>query len=65
MDSYASVNKIYKEFFNESKPARAAFAVAALPAGVLVEIECVACLAARQGINVMALRESRRRQMPA
>ena len=44
MDSYASVNNIYEEFFNEAKPARAAFAVAALPAGALIEIECVACL---------------------
>ena len=44
MDLYTSVNKIYEEFFDEAKPARAAFAVAALPAGALNEIECVACL---------------------
>jgi 2-iminobutanoate/2-iminopropanoate deaminase len=44
MSAYASVNKIYTEFFSEAKPARAAFAVSALPAGALIEIECVACL---------------------
>ena len=44
MDLYTSVNKIYEEFFDEAKPARAAFAVAALPAGALNEIECIACL---------------------
>jgi len=44
MSSYASVNAIYAEYFSEAKPARAAFAVSALPAGALVEIDCVACL---------------------
>ena len=42
MDLYTSVNKIYEELFDEAKPAHAA--VAALPAGALNEIECVACL---------------------
>ena len=44
MDLYTSVNKIYEEFFDEAKPARAVFAVAALPAGALNEIDCIACL---------------------
>jgi 2-iminobutanoate/2-iminopropanoate deaminase len=35
---FAAVNEVYKEFFGEPYPARAAFAVAALPAGGSVEI---------------------------
>lgn len=35
---FAAVNEVYKEFFTEPYPARAAFAVAALPAGGRVEI---------------------------
>jgi 2-iminobutanoate/2-iminopropanoate deaminase len=42
MKDYAAVNEIYKEVFNEGKPARAAFAVKGLPAGALVEIDAVA-----------------------
>ena len=41
MAHWAVVNKIYSEYFPESPPARAAFAVAALPANALIEIECV------------------------
>lgn len=35
---FAAVNEVYKEFFAEPYPARAAFAVGALPAGGRVEI---------------------------
>ena len=39
---FASMNKVYAEFFAEPYPARAAFQVAAIPKGALVEIEAVA-----------------------
>jgi len=42
MSSFAEVNGVYAEFFPESPPARATFAVAGLPLNALVEIECVA-----------------------
>ena len=42
MDDYAAANKVYGEFFAEAPPARSAVAVAALPLGALIEIECVA-----------------------
>lgn len=38
------VNKIYAEYFPVNPPARAAFAVAALPAGAAIEIECICAL---------------------
>jgi 2-iminobutanoate/2-iminopropanoate deaminase len=41
---FAEVNVIYAEYFPENPPARACFAVKALPAGALVEIDCI-CLA--------------------
>ena len=44
MSTYPVVNGIYAEYFPESPPARAAFAVAALPAGALIEIECIVAL---------------------
>jgi len=44
MDDFAAVNEVYKGFFTEPYPARAAVAVAALPKGGLVEIECIAGL---------------------
>lgn len=37
-----TVNEIYKEFFKDNYPARAAFQVAQLPKGSQVEIEAVA-----------------------
>jgi len=40
--NYPKMNEIYGEYFSEYKPARAAFAVAALPKGALIEIEVVA-----------------------
>jgi len=42
IDDFGTVNGIYKEFFKEPYPARAAFGVAALPAGGAVEILAVA-----------------------
>eukprot|EP00602_Paraphysomonas_sp_CaronLab_P004155 CAMPEP_0185025612 /NCGR_PEP_ID=MMETSP1103-20130426/8504_1 /TAXON_ID=36769 /ORGANISM="Paraphysomonas bandaiensis, Strain Caron Lab Isolate" /LENGTH=128 /DNA_ID=CAMNT_0027558855 /DNA_START=36 /DNA_END=422 /DNA_ORIENTATION=- len=41
MSTYSEVNAVYGEFFPSEPPARAAFAVSALPAGALVEIECI------------------------
>ncbi len=41
MANFAEVNAIYAEYFPKDPPARATFAVAGLPAGALVEIECV------------------------
>lgn len=39
---FAAMNKVYAEFFTDPYPARAAFQVAAIPKGALVEIEAVA-----------------------
>ena len=44
MAFFAEVNAIYAEYFPENPPARATFAVLGLPAGALVEIECI-CIA--------------------
>ena len=43
---FAAVNAIYGERFADDPPARAAFAVSALPLGSLVEIETIATTAA-------------------
>lgn len=42
MNDFAKMNAIYAETFNENPPARSTVAVAGLPKGALVEIECVA-----------------------
>lgn len=42
MGDFGAVNEVYSEFFPASPPARACFAVKALPLGALVEIEAVA-----------------------
>lgn len=42
MDDFALVNLQYADFFGEHKPARSTVAVAALPKGGRVEIECIA-----------------------
>lgn len=42
MNDFTSVNDVYKQFFSSNFPARAAYQVAALPRGGLVEIEAVA-----------------------
>lgn len=44
MNDFTKVNDIYKQFFSTNYPARAAYQVAALPRGGLVEIEAVAVL---------------------
>ncbi|MFT7475816.1 MAG: 2-iminobutanoate/2-iminopropanoate deaminase [Verrucomicrobiales bacterium] len=42
IDDYAAMNTAYTESFGDHRPARAAFAVDALPLGGLVEIEAIA-----------------------
>ncbi len=42
IDDYAAANEAYGAYFEASPPARAAFAVAALPKGAGIEIECIA-----------------------
>lgn len=42
IDDYAAMNVAYTESFGDHRPARSAFAVAALPLGALVEIESIA-----------------------
>ncbi|XP_035287070.1 2-iminobutanoate/2-iminopropanoate deaminase isoform X2 [Anguilla rostrata] len=44
MNDFTNVNDVYKQFFTSNFPARAAYQVAALPRGGLVEIEAVAVL---------------------
>jgi len=42
MKDYASVNKVYSEYFSERSPAREAVAVSGLPKDVKVEISAIA-----------------------
>jgi 2-iminobutanoate/2-iminopropanoate deaminase len=42
ISDFGAMNEIYGEFFSTHKPARAAFEVAALPLGGIVEIQMVA-----------------------
>lgn len=42
MADFAEFNEAYGEFFGDDPPARATFAVAGLPKGAEVEIECIA-----------------------
>jgi 2-iminobutanoate/2-iminopropanoate deaminase len=44
MRDFANMNMVYSEFFPENPPARSTVAVAELPKGALIEIECVALL---------------------
>lgn len=44
MGDFALMNGVYVEFFPGNPPARSTVAVAGLPKGALVEIECVALL---------------------
>jgi 2-iminobutanoate/2-iminopropanoate deaminase len=44
IDDYVAMNTAYTESFGDHRPARAAFAVEALPLGGLVEIEAIAVL---------------------
>lgn len=42
MADFAAVNEVYASHYGSHRPARACVAVAALPKGALVEIDCVA-----------------------
>lgn len=42
INNFSKMNEVYETYFKEPYPARAAFEVAALPKGGLVEIEAVA-----------------------
>lgn len=42
MKDFQEMNSVYNEFFGDSKPARAAFAVSGLPMNAQVEIEAIA-----------------------
>jgi 2-iminobutanoate/2-iminopropanoate deaminase len=42
MNDFAVVNKIYEKYFDMGKPARSTVAVAALPRGARIEIDCIA-----------------------
>lgn len=42
MGDFAAVNAVYGKYFGDSKPARSTVAVAALPRGARIEIDCVA-----------------------
>lgn len=42
IEDFKAMNEVYATYYTEEHPARAAFAVKALPLGVLVEIETVA-----------------------
>ena len=44
INDFAAMNEVYAEFFTEPYPARAAFQVAAIPKGALVEIEAIAVI---------------------
>ena len=39
---FETMNQVYREYFPTNKPVRTTFAVAALPLGARVEIECIA-----------------------
>lgn len=42
MNDFSAVNAVYERFFGATKPARSTVAVAALPRGVLIEIDAIA-----------------------
>jgi 2-iminobutanoate/2-iminopropanoate deaminase len=44
MVDFQAVNSVYAEFFSDAPPARATVAVAGLPRGARVEIDCIAAL---------------------
>jgi 2-iminobutanoate/2-iminopropanoate deaminase len=49
IEDFAGMNSVYQEFFPENPPARSTVAVAALPKGALVEIECMALSSPTRG----------------
>ena len=42
MNDFAAVNAVYGRYFDATKPARSTVAVAGLPRGARVEIDCIA-----------------------
>lgn len=42
IDDFVAVNRVYEKYFGLAKPARSTVAVAALPRGARVEIDCIA-----------------------
>jgi 2-iminobutanoate/2-iminopropanoate deaminase len=42
MNDFAPVNAVYEKHFGSTKPARSTVAVAALPKGARIEIDCIA-----------------------
>lgn len=42
MNDFAAVNSVYERYFALAKPARSTVAVAALPRGARIEIDCIA-----------------------
>ncbi len=42
INDFAAVNSVYERYFGLAKPARSTVAVAALPRGARVEIDCIA-----------------------
>jgi len=42
MGNFKAMNEVYGSYYNETPPARSAFAVKDLPLGVLIEIETIA-----------------------
>jgi 2-iminobutanoate/2-iminopropanoate deaminase len=42
MKDFPAVNAVYERYFGATKPARSTVAVAALPRGALLEIDCIA-----------------------
>ena len=42
MKDFAAVNRVYASYFGSTKPARSCVAVADLPVGASIEIECIA-----------------------
>lgn len=42
MSDFAAMNEVYSRYFTAAAPARSTVAVAELPRGALVEIECIA-----------------------
>jgi 2-iminobutanoate/2-iminopropanoate deaminase len=42
MNDFAAVNAVYGRYFDATKPARSTVAVAGLPRGAHVEIDCIA-----------------------
>ncbi|WP_048148065.1 RidA family protein [Palaeococcus ferrophilus] len=42
MGDFGAMNEVYSEYFNSSKPARAAVEVSNLPKGVAIEVEAIA-----------------------